>query len=226
NIFVITGAIQTGKTTWIARMLEQADRCGLQVSGVLAPAVFEDGVKTGIDALLLPSGERFELARKNPAFEQLHKEATGVPSADPTAAAVGQGALATVSGTASSARQDPQPAADARGGDARDSAAAARRVRLAWGMSDAALARINEHFRSLRSTGFGQLMVVDEFGPLEFSGGQGYTEGMAVMDESLPANALLVLRPTLLDTARQRWGDFDVLDVDSPIGPFLEKIAR
>ena len=63
NIYVITGAIQTGKTTWIARMLEQAAQRGQQVSGVLAPAVFEDGVKTGIDALLLPSGECFELAR-------------------------------------------------------------------------------------------------------------------------------------------------------------------
>ena len=74
--------------------------------------------------------------------------------------------------------------------------------------------------------GFGHLMVVDEFGPLEFNGGQGYTEGMAVMDEGLPANALLVLRPALLDAARQRWGDFETLGVDSPIDPFLEKIAR
>ena len=189
NIYVITGAIQTGKTTWIARMLEQAAQRGQQVSGVLAPAVFEDGVKTGIDSLLLPSGECFELARKNPAFEQLHKDAAGASSADPEAAA-------------------------------------ARRVRLAWGMSDAALARINAHFRSLRSAGFGHLMVVDEFGPLEFNGGQGYTEGMAVMDEGLPANALLVLRPALLDAARQRWGDFETLCVDSPIDPFLEKIAR
>ena len=87
NIYVITGAIQTGKTTWIARMLEQAAQRGQQVSGVLAPAVFEDGVKTGIDALLLPSGECFELARKNPAFEQLHKDAAGASSADPEAAA-------------------------------------------------------------------------------------------------------------------------------------------
>lgn len=32
NIYVITGAIQTGKTTWIACMLEQAAQRGLQVS--------------------------------------------------------------------------------------------------------------------------------------------------------------------------------------------------
>ncbi|MGN0960174.1 MAG: nucleoside-triphosphatase [Coriobacteriales bacterium] len=191
NIYVITGAIQTGKTTWVARMLEQAAQRGLQVSGVLAPAVFEDGVKTGIDALLLPSGERFGLARKNAAFAQLH------------------------------AQQSQGQAASRADGDA-----AAQRVRLAWDMSDDALARVNAHFSQLRSTGFGQLMVVDEFGPLEFSGGQGYIEGMAVMDEGLPANALLVLRPALLDTARQRWGAFELLDVDSPVGPFLKKIAH
>ncbi|MGN0039100.1 MAG: nucleoside-triphosphatase [Coriobacteriales bacterium] len=181
NIYVITGAIQTGKTTWIGRMLQQAAQRGLEVSGVLAPAVFEDGAKVAIDAQLLPGGERFELGRKGAAFAQM---------------AAGQG------------EQLPPEA----------------RVRLAWGIHDEALERINAHFRSLRERGFGQLMVVDEFGPLEFSGNQGYVEGMAIMDAGLPANALLVLRPSLLDTARQRWGEFELLGTDSSIPEFLSKL--
>ena len=204
KIFVITGAIQTGKTTWIGRMLERAAERGLAVSGVLAPAVFENGSKTGIDALLLPGGERFELGRKSAAFAQLAAE---------------HGAQ---QGTAASTGEHNAQRGAAANAD--EGVAAAQRVRLAWGMNESAIERINTHFRTLRQEGFGQLMVVDEFGPLEFSGNQGYTEGMAVMDAGLPANALLVLRPSLLDAARERWGEYELLGVESNIEEFLNKL--
>lgn len=212
KIFVITGAIQTGKTTWIGRMLERAAERGLAVSGVLAPAVFENGSKTGIDALLLPGGERFELGRKSAAFAQLAAEH-----------GVQQSAAASSSehGAQQAAEHGAQRGAAANTGE---SAVAAQRVRLAWGMNESALERINAHFCSLRQEGFGQLMVVDEFGPLEFSGNQGYTEGMAIMDAGLPANALLVLRPSLLDAARERWGEYELLGVESNIEEFLNKL--
>lgn len=212
KIFVITGAIQTGKTTWIGRMLERAAERGLAVSGVLAPAVFENGSKTGIDALLLPGGERFELGRKSAAFAQLADEHNAQQSA---------AASSSEHGAQQAAEHGAQRGAAANTGEG---AAAAQRVRLAWGMDESALERINAHFRVLRQEGFGQLMVVDEFGPLEFSGNQGYTEGMAIMDAGLPANALLVLRPSLLDAARERWGECELLGVESNIEEFLNKL--
>lgn len=212
KIFVITGAIQTGKTTWIGRMLERAAERGLAVSGVLAPAVFENGSKTGIDALLLPGGERFELGRKSAAFAQLAAEHGRQLAAEHGAR---QGAAA------SAGEHNAQRGAAANTGEG---AAAAQRARLVWGMNEGALERINTHFRVLRQEGFGQLMVVDEFGPLEFSGNQGYTEGMAIMDAGLPANALLVLRPSLLDAARERWGEYELLGIESNIEEFLNKL--
>lgn len=217
KIFVITGAIQTGKTTWIGRMLERAAERGLAVSGVLAPAVFENGSKTGIDALLLPGGERFELGRKSAAFAQLAAEHGAQQSATANSSEHG----AQQSAAASAGEHNAQRGAAANAGEG---AAAAQRVRLAWGMDESALERINAHFRVLRQKGFGQLMVVDEFGPLEFSGNRGYTEGMAVMDAGLPANALLVLRPSLLDAARERWGEYELLGVESNIEEFLNKL--
>ena len=212
KIFVITGAIQTGKTTWIGRMLERAAERGLAVSGVLAPAVFENGSKTGIDALLLPGGERFELGRKSAAFAQLAAEHGAQQSA---------AASSNEHGAQQAAEHGAQRGAAVSAGEG---AAAAQRVRLAWDMNESALERINTHFRSLRQEGFGQLMVVDEFGPLEFSGNQGYTEGMAIMDAGLPANVLLVLRPSLLDAARERWGEYELLGVESNIEEFLNRL--
>ena len=62
NIYIMTGPIQTGKTSWVRRMLPMAAERGLKVCGVWTPAVFEGETKTGINAQLLPSGEEFLLA--------------------------------------------------------------------------------------------------------------------------------------------------------------------
>lgn len=64
NIYIMTGPIQTGKTSWVRRMLPMAAERGLKVCGVWTPAVFEGDAKTGIDAQLLPGGEEFLLATK------------------------------------------------------------------------------------------------------------------------------------------------------------------
>lgn len=60
----MTGPIQTGKTSWVARMLPAAAERGLRVTGVWTPAIFEGDVKTGIMAQLLPDGQQFQLASK------------------------------------------------------------------------------------------------------------------------------------------------------------------
>lgn len=62
RIFLVTGAIGAGKTTYCRRRVEEMQRSGADVAGVLSPARFEAGVKTGIDVVDLRSGERRPLA--------------------------------------------------------------------------------------------------------------------------------------------------------------------
>ena len=83
----MTGGFMTGKTTWIERMLLSAGlpvksanpqladahaapgACDLDLRGVYTPAVFENGRKAGIDAVLLPGAERFGFARRKTGFD-------------------------------------------------------------------------------------------------------------------------------------------------------------
>lgn len=61
-LLLLTGAIQSGKTRWLQRVVARVQASGTTVSGVLAPGVWERDangalVKLGIDNLLLPQGE-------------------------------------------------------------------------------------------------------------------------------------------------------------------------
>ena len=178
NIFVMTGAFMTGKTTWIARMLERAASLAptLRIAGVYTPAVFEDGAKTAINAVLLPSGERFLFAPRKQA---------------------------------PSGRQGGAPLPDGT-------------IHFGWDFQDDALARINAHLATCRDC---DLLVIDELGPLEMLHSQGYTEGLRLLDELAVPNALLVIRPSLLDVASERWGEFATLDRDSDIDSFLQAVS-
>ena len=179
NLYVMTGPIQTGKTTWTGKMIAAAQARGLRITGVRSPAVFEGGTKTGITSELLPSGEQFPLATWRTDFEGLDREALKDPGAKP---------------------------------------------KLGWKFSDAAMARINQHLLECRAD-LGDLFIVDEFGFLEFYRNEGYTEGLKIMDEALPKNAYLILRPDLLEPARQRWGSFTTLHTDASIDEFLDGLA-
>jgi iron complex transport system ATP-binding protein len=63
QLILVTGLSGAGKTTWCSRLVELAQKRGLKVEGVLSPAVFEDGRKTGIDMVNLQNGERRRLAK-------------------------------------------------------------------------------------------------------------------------------------------------------------------
>lgn len=176
NLYVMTGAIQTGKTTWTTKMLKAAYERGLHLTGVVSPAIFEgDKGKTGIDSVLLPSGERFNFAKKR-QWDQ----------------------------TDASARPDGHK-------------------RLGWDFRQEAFDRINGHFAECAKDA-GDLFVVDEFGALEFYQGKGFTEGLEIMDKALPKNAYLILRPDLIEPARERWGAFTTLNIDSDIDEFLDSL--
>jgi nucleoside-triphosphatase THEP1 len=62
-LVLVSGPVRAGKTTLCLRLVERARECGLSVGGVLTPAVVENGVKAGIQAVELGSGETRLLAR-------------------------------------------------------------------------------------------------------------------------------------------------------------------
>jgi nucleoside-triphosphatase len=63
EIYLVSASSGDGKTTWLASLAEAALLRGWRVGGVLSPAVFEQGVKTGISLENLATGERRLLAR-------------------------------------------------------------------------------------------------------------------------------------------------------------------
>lgn len=61
-LFILTGDIRTGKTTWLEACVRELEAAGDPVYGVLAPGVWRNGDKVGIENVLLPSHERVLLA--------------------------------------------------------------------------------------------------------------------------------------------------------------------
>jgi nucleoside-triphosphatase len=64
------------------------------------------------------------------------------------------------------------------------------------------------------------LLVVDELGPIEFERHEGWVEGLSAVDSKKYHLALVVVRPELLATARQRWDSAVIITVDSHSGTF------
>jgi nucleoside-triphosphatase THEP1 len=62
GIFIITGEIQSGKTSLCLEIAEIARDKGVQLGGLLSPGVFLEGVKVAIDALDLKTGKLVRLA--------------------------------------------------------------------------------------------------------------------------------------------------------------------
>ncbi|MHB8112174.1 MAG: nucleoside-triphosphatase [Bellilinea sp.] len=64
HLWILTGPRGSGKTTLCRRLAAEAQSLGWDVAGVVSPAVFDGGDKTGIEALDLRSGERRQFARR------------------------------------------------------------------------------------------------------------------------------------------------------------------
>lgn len=62
GLTLVTGARDAGKSRWCMELAERARAAGLDLRGVVSPAVMQNGEKIGYDLLDLGSGERRRLA--------------------------------------------------------------------------------------------------------------------------------------------------------------------
>ena len=80
----------------------------------------------------------------------------------------------------------------------------------------------NQILKALTSN---DLIIIDEIGPLEFERGNGFVEGLRLVDEKRYQKAFVVIRPELLEVAKERWPEAEVVDVASgkPTPHLLER---
>lgn len=205
NLFVMTEEVQTGKTTWIRRMLhaagalpacdapafgvdEQAPMLRkLSVAGVYTPAVFETAAENS------PYGTE-----------------AGVPVKTAISAVLmPQGERFTFATRRTLAELDAMEAAG--------------QMRRMWAFDDGATETINQHFTS-PTCADSDLLLVDELGWLEFEKGLGYTQAMKLLDDGVPRNALIVVRRDLLHFAHERWSDLREVTPQTDIAEFLNAL--
>lgn len=162
GIYILTGEIQSGKTSLCLALVKEARKMGIQLGGLISPGVFRSGEKIAIDLLDIKSDERKRLAD-------------------------GLGGRSTEVHTK---RWSFQPDA------------------VAWGN------------RILDKSVPCDLLLIDELGPLEFLRGEGWVKGFKAVDSDGYQAALLVIRPSLVEEALNRWevnGIIDLGDPDQPI---------
>lgn len=158
RIYLLTGEIQSGKSSLCLEVVNEARERGLKLGGLISPAVFLDGEKAAIDLLELRSGEQRRLA-------------------------------------------------DGPGGSLTE--ITTRR----WAFYPEAIAWGNEVLR--RSIPC-DLLLIDEFGPLEFLRGEGWVAGFKTVESGDFQAALLVIRPSLLEQAHSRWDVAGIINLDDP----------
>jgi nucleoside-triphosphatase THEP1 len=57
------------------------------------------------------------------------------------------------------------------------------------------------------------LLVIDELGPFELAKGEGWVSGLRLLDGGQYRLALVVIRPELIEQARQRWPQAEVIEL-------------
>jgi nucleoside-triphosphatase THEP1 len=91
RLFCLTGDVQTGKTRWLLRLLDELAASGVTGLGVVSPGIWRkndiDGEredappfeKLGIEVVLLPQNERLPFAARR---DLLDEEGMGTPTAE------------------------------------------------------------------------------------------------------------------------------------------------
>lgn len=158
EIIILTGKLQSGKTSLCLDLAQNAKEMGFNLAGVLSPGVFHQGEKTGIDVTNLKNWERRRLAVLR------GKDQTGLETR----------------------RWSFYPEI------------------VDWGN------------QVLKNAVPCDLLIVDELGPLEFERDEGWIAGLSAVDSGEYQIALVVIRPSLLKMANQRWKVSSVLDLNDP----------
>ena len=227
NLYILTGQIQTGKTTWLKAMLQKAKECNIKMHGVLTPAIFEDGIKTGIEACLLPSEKRFLLAKK--IYAECSASAGEEDGESNHEASASAGEKGRESGSRVDTGAGEKYGTTNSKTSARLSADAGEKCntimdgkkKLGYNFDNEAIKHINAHLHNCEGV---KNLVIDEIGPLEMLQGKGYVQAMELLDKKAVQNAICVVRPSLLDEAKKRWGQFETLTTKSDIEQFLKQL--
>lgn len=152
-LILVTGEHGSGKTTWCLELAREARSAGMEPAGLVSPAVFEQGVKTGIDLIQIATGERRHLA----AIRRHAPSDSGVRPDSP---------------------------------------------RRHWSFDPETLAWGNQVMKALQP---GKLLILDELGPLELLENSGFTAGIEQIQRRNFALTCVVVRPSLLQNALERW---------------------
>jgi nucleoside-triphosphatase THEP1 len=75
----------------------------------------------------------------------------------------------------------------------------------------------------LAETEGSDLLIVDELGPLEFNRGQGWQNGLLAIDKGEFKTAVVVIRPSLVETASNRWPFAKVIEIPAHLQDELMK---
>ena len=161
GLILLTGESGAGKTRWCQELIRMTRLSDLSPQGLVSPAVFESGLKTGIDAVAIHSGERRRLA-------------TWVKSSE------------------HGSQEHPKT--------------------HQWKFD---LHVLEWADRVLSELAGGDLLVLDELGPLEFYEGTGFISGMELVDSRSFQLTIAVIRPALLSRAQARWPWGQMLDVST-----------
>lgn len=155
RLLLITGPRGAGKTLWCADLAGRARERGLCLRGLISPAIFEGGEKTGIGLEDLETGEQRRLAYR-------------------------RGGL---------------------GGDIQMQNWRIESGTLEWGNS------ILERIKTC------DLFLLDEAGPLEFEQNTGLSAGLQIVDTAKDFPCVVVVRPSLVKNAHDRWAWADLLNL-------------
>ncbi|MEG2982305.1 MAG: hypothetical protein RR794_01470 [Raoultibacter sp.] len=196
-LFILTGAVQIGKTRWLQALVRDLAAVGVTSYGVVAPGVWRlppSGVaadtspeKLGIDNVLLPQGERLHFARRH----DLAKQEGRFNAASQSARAglkweIDDAAIAAVNAHFAALDTEPPRGGEGLRVDPLDACAP---------LSAATLPQPG-------------LLVVDELGRLEILRDQGLTQAVALLDRGptpLAPHALIIVRDWLFEDAHARF---------------------
>jgi nucleoside-triphosphatase THEP1 len=199
-IFLLSGPSGSGKSTASAALYKCLISEGVSVGGVHCPAVFENGRKTGIDAVMPGSGKSgVPLARVRAGFDPGSSRAGMSPGMDKRRIPVVN-------------RDDP----------GRFSFGMWEFNAVALGEVDASVAAWLEDARTaagaMKASGQVQIAIIDEIGPLELVHGIGFMRTLAALDAIAGSTGkeapvcIVTSRPEITVILKGRWPEARSID--------------